>query len=143
IVLQKQKSLVYTRPKINDICKNYAGLRAYIDKVKSACRKKDILTASYAANELQIWIAEEMAKFEGEIFANLYSRFNLYEEIKTIYNQLSLPNLDKYVASGDFEGLELAVNQLEFIIQRYCQDQRTDLLIFKDFKTLERYFEEK
>ncbi|MFX0065371.1 MAG: nucleotidyltransferase domain-containing protein, partial [Candidatus Hermodarchaeota archaeon] len=34
IVLQKQKSLVYTRPKINDICKNYAGLRAYIDKVK-------------------------------------------------------------------------------------------------------------
>ncbi|MFX1254512.1 MAG: hypothetical protein ACFFCZ_23060 [Promethearchaeota archaeon] len=143
VVLQKQKSIVYTRPKINDVCENYAGFRAYIDKVKSACRKKDILTASYAANEIQIWIAEEMAKFEGEVFANLYSRFNLYEEIKTTYNQLNLPNLDEYVVSGDLEGLELAVNQLESIIQRYCQDKKNNLLIFKNFKDLKRYLGKK
>ncbi|MFX1536446.1 MAG: nucleotidyltransferase domain-containing protein [Promethearchaeota archaeon] len=143
LIVQKQRSLSYSKPQMSEFCKEYTGLRAYIDKVRSACRQKDILGASYAANELQIWIAEELAKVEEKMVINLYQYFNLYEEVKRVYEQFELPDLDKYITSEDFKELERAVNQLEAHLQRYCQDQNVRLKIFQDFKSLEQYFEEK
>ncbi|MFX0090678.1 MAG: hypothetical protein ACFFBD_02855, partial [Candidatus Hodarchaeota archaeon] len=142
MALEKTSLLLNTKEQLSNICQGYAGIRAYIDKIKSACRRKDILLASYAANELQIWIAESLASFEGKKFVNLDNLFNLYEEIKTSYEDLGLPNLDKYVSSEDFTGLEDAINKLETTIQKYCGKQR-ELPLFSDFESLKHYFEEK
>jgi len=103
LVLEKQQ-LVMDKTTRKNPCKNYNSMKAYINKILSACHKKDLLAASYVTTELQIWIAEELAQNKGNLIVNV-DNFNFFEEIKNFYYQLMLPNLMEGIARGDFHVL--------------------------------------
>ena len=102
-----------------------------MNKIRSGCIKNDILLASYAATELQIWISELMALKEG-FLANVYV-FNLFKEVQHYYDDLNLPDLTNYISKKDFNGLYKAVDQLEHRLKAIYEQQGLTLKIFQHF----------
>jgi len=137
LVLEKQKFIMDKTTKKNT-CKNFYSMKAYINKILSACHKKDLLAASYAATELQIWIAEELAQNEGNLIVNV-DDFNFFEEIKTFYHQLMLPNLLVGITRGDFQKIENNAKELDLRLQNFCESQNMKISRFNEIKEVQQY----
>lgn len=90
---------------------HFVHIKEYLNKIRSGCINEDILLASYAATELQIWISELMALKEG-CLANVYE-FNQYQEVQCYYNDSKLPDLTTFITENDYNGLLNLVDQLE------------------------------
>ncbi|MFX1515484.1 MAG: hypothetical protein ACFFC6_04185 [Promethearchaeota archaeon] len=137
LVLEKQQVVMDKSTKENTF-KNYNSMKAYINKILSACYKKDILAASYAATELQIWIAEELAQNEGNLIVNV-DNFNFFTEIKDFYNQLMLPNLMEGITKGDFQKIEKNAKELDLGLQNFCESQNIEISRFNKIKEIQQY----
>ena len=140
LMIKKQQNIFSDQnDEENPLCDNYVSMKAYINKILSACQKRDILAASYAATELQIWIAELVAKAEGKLILDV-DGFNLFEEIKLYYNQLNLPDLMDGISNHNFQEIEKTVIRLDLILKEYCQAKKFKLPILKDLAEFEVYF---
>ncbi|MFX0171403.1 MAG: hypothetical protein ACFE9L_05740 [Candidatus Hodarchaeota archaeon] len=113
-------------------------MKAYINKIMSACHKRDILAVSYAATELRIWIAEEIATCEGNLVVNV-DNFNLFEDIKVFYNQLKFPDLMKGISRVNFREIEKAAKELDFKLLEYCKNQKFKIPKFQYLEEVNNY----
>jgi hypothetical protein len=116
----------------------YMGFKSYQNKILSACSKKDILAASYAATELQIWLAEHLDKTENKRFHNVYT-FNTYQEVKETYEMLKLPDLSKSIAEMNFEKLKEDAEKMDKIVIEYLEKKDVKLQIFKDISQIREF----
>ena len=116
----------------------YMGLKSYLNKILSACAKKDILAASYAATELQVWFAEHLEKTENKRPVNIYT-FNTYHEVKGTYEMLKLPDLSQSIAKIDFEQLKEDVINIDKIATNYFENIGVKLQIFKDISQIREF----
>ncbi|MFX0122708.1 MAG: hypothetical protein ACFFAE_03665 [Candidatus Hodarchaeota archaeon] len=142
LVLEKQHNFVKDHVTERNTCKNYISMKAYINKILSACHKKDILAVSYAATELQIWIAEELAQYEGDLVVNV-DNFNFFKEIKTFYHQLMLPNLMEGISKRDFQKIEKNTNELDFRLQEFCKNRNPKIIRLDDIEEVKKYLNNK
>ncbi len=117
---------------------NYISMKSYINKIMSACYKKDILAVSYAATELQIWIAEELAKYEGKLIVNV-DNFNFFEEIGVFYNQLKLPDLMEGITQKNFPEIIKNAKELDSQLQVYCKKQNYSIPNLCSFEEVVAY----
>ncbi|MFX1283653.1 MAG: hypothetical protein ACFFB5_08360 [Promethearchaeota archaeon] len=140
LVLKKQQELIIKANKKKAFCNNYISMKAYINKILSACHKRDILAVCYAATELQIWIAEELAQYEGKLIVNVDS-FNFFEEIKAYYNQLRLPDLMEDINRNNFQEILKKTNELDLRLQEYCRMQNMRIPSFTDLEEIAVYLE--
>jgi hypothetical protein len=111
---------------------DYIHMKEYFNKIYSACDKKDILAASYAATELQIWISEVIASFNGLSAFD----FNLFQELREHYDNLQLLDLTSLISKKDYTGLYTAVKELEDRIFNFYTGNGQIIPIFNDSKTL-------
>ena len=115
LVREEQKKI---NPSFDTTAEVFVHTKEYLNKIYSACERKDIYLASYAATELQIWISELMALSEGKHASD----FNVVNEIDSYYAQL-LPDLTPFITNKDYTGLSEATekfekNLIEFITER-------------------------
>jgi len=120
----------------------YMGFKSYLNKVLSACAKKDILAASYAATELQVWLAEHLEKTENKRLLNIYN-FNTYLEVKSTYEMLKLPDLSQSITQMDFEQLRTDVTKIDKIVINYLEKKDVKLQIFKDISQIREFVKTK
>ncbi|MFW9903837.1 MAG: hypothetical protein ACFFFH_05855 [Candidatus Thorarchaeota archaeon] len=143
IVLKGQENIIMNKKTMGkNSCRNYNSMKAYINKILSACHKKDILAASYAATELQIWIAEDLALNEGNLMVNV-DTFNFFEEIKLFYHQLMLPNLMEGISQRDFLIIEKTAKELDIRLQEFCRNQNTRISRFDSIREVQKYLKAK
>jgi hypothetical protein len=142
IILKNQENIVMGTKTGKNSCRNYISMKAYINKILSACHKEDILAASYAATELQIWIAEELALNEGNLLVNV-DTFNFFDEIKSFYHQLMLPNLMEGISQRDFLKIEKTVKELDIRLQEFCKSQNTKIPRFISIQEVQKYLKGK
>ncbi|MFX0210479.1 MAG: hypothetical protein ACFFDT_31155, partial [Candidatus Hodarchaeota archaeon] len=141
IVLKKQqKFLINQANEEKAFCNNYISMKAYINKIISSCHKKDVLAVSYAATELQIWIAEELAQYEGNLVVDV-DNFNFFEEIQVFYNQLMFPDLMEGISKNNFQEIEKNVKELDLRLQEYCKKQNLRIPSFIDLEEVAVYLE--
>lgn len=141
LVLKKQQNFIMSQAnKEKAFCNNYISMKAYINKIMSACHKRDILAVSYAATELQIWIAEELAHYEGNLIVDV-DNFNFFGEIKAFYNQLMLPDLMEGIAQKNFKEIGKNVNELDFRLQGFCRNKNLKIPSFLNINEIENYLE--
>ncbi|UCG01448.1 MAG: hypothetical protein JSW11_17745 [Candidatus Heimdallarchaeota archaeon] len=138
MILKKQQNIVIDETTEDKTCNNYISMKAYVNKILSACNKKDILAVSYAATELQIWIAEELAHYEGNQIVDV-DNFNFFEEIKTFYLKLMLPNLMEGISKKDFQKIEKNATKLNFMLQEFCKNRDMEILRFDDIGEVQKY----
>ncbi|MFW9780141.1 MAG: nucleotidyltransferase domain-containing protein [Candidatus Heimdallarchaeota archaeon] len=117
IISRFQKKMIVER---YDITENFAddfiGITEYIGKILSACQEKNIHKASFAASELQIWIAEILNKSKYPQYVNTY-KYNLYQEVNSEYKRLQFPDLSEHISKPDFGGLKTATEKLEVMLK--------------------------
>ncbi len=142
LVLKKQQNFLIDQNTERNACNNYISMKAYINKILSACHKRDILAVSYAATELQIWIAEELAQYEGNLIVNV-DNFNFFEEIKTFYHQLMLPNLMEWISQGDFQKIEKTAKELDFQLHDFCKSRNSKISRLNNLGEVKKYLNNK
>ncbi|MFX1505975.1 MAG: hypothetical protein ACFFDC_07655 [Promethearchaeota archaeon] len=142
IILKDQENFVLKKKTGKNSCKNYISMKAYINKILSACYKEDILAASYAATELQIWIAEELALNEGNLLVNV-DTFNFFDEINSFYHQLMLPNLMEGISQRDFLKVEKTAKELDIRLHEFCKTQNTKISRFNSIQEVQKYLKAK
>ena len=123
---------------LKDLPDEYMGFKSYLNKILSASKKRDILAASYAATELQVWLAEHLEKTENKKPVNIYT-FNTYEEVKNTYEMLKLPDLSKSITEKNFEQLRKHVFTIDKIIIDYLKEKGIDLQIYEDISQIREY----
>jgi hypothetical protein len=137
LIIEKQQSITIDYHKTS-FCNNYISMRAYINKILSGCSKKDILSVSYAATELQIWIAEEIARIEGNLIVDV-DNFHQFEEIKLFYNQLNFPDLMEGISAKDFQKIKKVAEKLDLLLQEYYNDKKCKIPILNNLEELKTY----
>ncbi|MFW9853516.1 MAG: nucleotidyltransferase domain-containing protein [Candidatus Thorarchaeota archaeon] len=95
---------------------HFISIKEYIGKILSACQEKNIHKASFAASELQIWIAEILNSSKYPQYVNTY-KYNLYQEVNSEYKRLQFPDLSKYISTRNFVGLRSATEKLEAMLK--------------------------
>ncbi|MHA1169415.1 MAG: hypothetical protein ACTSRU_16430 [Candidatus Hodarchaeales archaeon] len=123
----------------------YTGMKEYQNKILSACASKDILLASYAATELQLWIAEEMVFTGAKIPADGNESYliNPFCELKDEYARMGFPELSTFITNADFSGLEKAVRKIDEIIKNICQTKGIVLPLAENREEIEKYISSK
>ncbi|MHA2246090.1 MAG: hypothetical protein ACXADY_14090 [Candidatus Hodarchaeales archaeon] len=141
LILKKQKNFIMNQVnKKKTFCNNYISMKAYINKIISACHKKDILAVSYAATELQIWIAEELAQYEGNLVVDV-DNFNFFMDIERFYHQLMLPDLMEGISTKNFQEMEKKATKLDFRLQEFCKNKKQKIPSFTNIDDVEIYLE--
>ncbi|MFX1451581.1 MAG: nucleotidyltransferase domain-containing protein [Promethearchaeota archaeon] len=142
LILKKQKNIrISFIAEKNTFWNNYIGIKSYINKIRSSCKENDILAVSYAATELQIVIAEQIAMIEEKLAIDAYN-FNSFKELKSYYDQLKLPDLMIGISKGDLHQIEEAINIIDSHLEQYYRRQGINIINFKDRKELENYFKQ-
>lgn len=116
----------------------YVSIKSYLNKVLSACEKKDILAASYAATEVQLCIADEIEMMETNKLVNSLN-FNNYDEINKSYKMLNFPDLSLSITENNFEKLRNDVESLDKIFVSYLKQKGVELRIFEDISEVKEY----
>ncbi|MFX0013068.1 MAG: hypothetical protein ACFFB2_04505 [Promethearchaeota archaeon] len=138
LILKKQQNIIMSPIYEKKAFTRYVSMKAYINKIISACHKGDILTASYAVTELQIWIAEELNHIEGNFLVDV-DNFNSFDEIKVFYNRLKLPDLMDGISQSDFQEIEKRVNQLDLQLLEFCKNQNSKIPRFNNKEEIKKY----
>ena len=140
LILEKQKNIrISVIARKNTFWNNYIGIKSYINKIRSACKENDILAASYAATELQIVIAEQIAMIEEKLAFDAYN-FNSFKELESYYNQLKIPDLMINISKGDLQQIKQAINVVDSRLEYYYRNKGINFIIFKNWNDLETYF---
>ncbi len=137
LIRSQQQSIKTNRKILN---KNVlVHMKEYFNKIYAACDKRDILLASYAATELQIWISEIIAQNKGDLISTY--DFNLFHEVEENYHDLNLSDLTTFISNRDFSGLQEATNNLEKRIMQLYSQKELNLPIFNEIKDLDVYLD--
>ncbi len=140
LILEKQNKINLSISNQKDIFwNNYIGIKSYLNKIRSSCKEKDLISVSYTATELQIVIAEQIAIFEKQIAIDAYN-FNSFKELKSYYEQLRLPDLMLSISKGDLKQIEQDINVIDSRLEQYYRNQGFDFISFRDWGELETYF---
>ncbi|MFQ5979434.1 MAG: nucleotidyltransferase domain-containing protein [Candidatus Heimdallarchaeota archaeon] len=139
LIYNEQQQSPAKKKDSSSLGKDFIGIKEYSGKIRSACEEKDILTASYAASELQVWTTELVSEINGKLAAD----FNLIKEIDRSYHALGLPDLSQYVSRNDLEGLQQATTTLEQLLWKFLTDRGADILNFQELEEIHSYLNSK
>jgi len=135
---KKEDILIDYDEQIKSLTDSYVSIKSYLNKILSACAKKDILAASYAATEIQLYIADEVEKTENRRFVDS-QHFSTYQEVKNTYEMLKFPDLSSSITENDFEKLRGDVESLDKMLFGYLKEKGVKLRIFEDVSEVKEY----
>ena len=143
ILIKKQNQHKINKEKFKEeLPESFIEIVAYLNKILSACKKKDILAASYSTNEIQSYIADVFEKLEtGKMVDSCV--FNSYDEVKGVYEKLCLPDLNNYVTRRDFDNLEKAVKKSKEMIKDFMVKKGIAIRQYTTWKEIEEFLDKK
>ncbi|MFQ5820632.1 MAG: hypothetical protein ACE5I5_11635 [Candidatus Heimdallarchaeota archaeon] len=110
---------VKSKEPLQRIKEDIIGISSYLQKIRKAIITKDILAASYAVSELQIWIASELAQLENKAFINL-DKVNFYYEVSHFYETFGFPDFSEAITTKDFEKLAELADAFQAVFEKFC-----------------------
>ena len=138
MIKNKQDLIKSSEIKLNN--DQFVHMKEYINKIYAACNNEDILLASYASTELQIWISEVFANLEGTPVNNY--EFNYFYDVEHTYINLKLPDLTGYISNIDFKGLKEATENLEDRLKVLFLTRSNDLPFFNTLEEVKSIIKE-
>ena len=111
----------------------YSFVFEYRNKVLSACERKDVLAAGFAALQLQEEICQFMNKVENGFYG---ADFNLPGEYTEAYENAGFPDLLESVSQGDLGKLARQVQRLDEKVIEWFRSHSIELNILESEKEL-------
>jgi hypothetical protein len=96
----------------------YPSIKEFVNKVLSACDRRDLLAASYAAARIQGDVAQMLDNARTGIDIN---NTYLFSEYRFGADALALPDLSQVAATGDMNALASAARQFDGAMREYLQ----------------------
>jgi len=112
----------------------------YKNKVLSACERKDVLTAGFAAFHLQEEICQLMNKVENGFYG---ADFNLLGEYTGAYKKAGFPDLLESASQGDLVELARQVRRLDEKAIEWFRSHSIELNILESEEELHRFLNQR
>lgn len=96
---------------VHDINDEFLGYIEYLNKIRAACLKQDLMTASYAASELQLWIGDRLMYLDNP--QNNFGEYLPFSKTKTKYFSKGFPDLLPLISALDWSGTLKKCNEME------------------------------
>ena len=139
ILIKSQKQVTLD---IEELRKNlsfdYMGIKEYLNKILSGCKKRDIFLVSYATTEIQLYIADILEKLKKKEYVNSYY-FNRYDEVNEAYNLLRLPDLTESIIHGNFTRIENDVKKINQFLETYFKEHNAEIRKFETINDLKLF----
>jgi len=104
-----------------DIDDIYGGILEFLNKMRSSCKKRDILSLSYEASELQLMTAQLIAFLEKTIDrGEHYVPFSITGRN---YLEQEIPELSNLITRSDFDEIANSIEIFEKKIDLYMKDK--------------------
>jgi hypothetical protein len=126
---------------IDEIAGRFPHILEYLNKIRSAATKKDIFAASYAASELQVWVASELLQAQNHKKIDYIGGMERYAEYGSAYEELGFPNLANAITEKDFSKLISLTNELEIKILNYIRGKGKPVPKFASFEELSEFLD--
>lgn len=115
----------------------YPEIKEQINKILSACDRKDVIAAASACKNIQ----KELAQFLATAFEQKdFSGFNIYSEYNATYDSFGLPNIVSYVDKSNFGILREKVSEFDVKIRTMLSDNSVPLNIVESKGELDMNF---
>ena len=126
---------VKSKDPLRRIKNDIIGISSYLQKIRKAVITKDILAASYAASELQIWIASELAQLENKAFINL-DNVNFYREVSHFYETFGFPDFSAAITTKDFEKIAEIADAFQAVFEKFCVNYNLEIPRFANIEEM-------
>ncbi len=127
------------REKIN-VDEEHIGIVEYLNKMRSSCKNRNLLSLSYEASELQLMVAKMIAFLEGTIDKReIYVPYSIIEKD---YKMQELPDFSPIITRGDLDEMTNAIEIFEEKIDSYLKDKSSSYNI-SNFDELKSVIESK
>ncbi len=138
ILLAAQASLA-TPEDAHQVFKDfYFFVFEYVNKVLSACDRKDVVKARFAAFQLQEEICQCINKVKNGFYG---ADFNLFGEYSTAYLEAGFPDLLGPASRGDLVALAGQVRRLDEYAREWLEDHSVALNVLGSQEELRRFLE--
>ena len=118
----------------------YFYIFEYKNKVLSACERKDVIAAGFAAFHLQEEICQCMNKVEDGFYG---TDFNLLGEYTKAYEKAGFPDLLESASRGDLEELAKRVRRLDEKAIEWFRSHSIELNILESEEELHRFLNQR
>ena len=118
----------------------YPGIFEYVNKVLSACDKKNEVAMYSAAAKIQneISLMLSMCYAEAE-----YSSFNIYKEYRKTFDGLEFPDVASYLHNGDFSKISEQIKAFNDRALELIKENSMKLDKFEELEELRAFVKEK
>ena len=114
----------------------YPGVVEYVNKVLSACKKKDDIAVFAAAATLQ----KEISLMLSTTFdKGGFSSFNIYNEYRNSFDEHDLPDISSNILRGDFGSMLDQIKRLEFQMRMLFEENQVNLNRFDEISELSTF----
>ncbi|MBN1486229.1 MAG: hypothetical protein JW981_01230, partial [Anaerolineae bacterium] len=118
----------------------YAGIKEYVNKILSACEKRNMVAVSYDAAYLQSDMASMLVHAETGV---QYTDFNIVSEYRRHFDQLQFPDLSEVIAKGDFDAIKEQIQLFDERSQEYFACNSVDMNVIESMESLKAFIERK
>jgi len=114
----------------------YFFIFEYVNKVLSACKRKDVIAAGFSAFHLQEEICQLMNKVENGFYG---TDFNMLSEYSEAYEKAGFPDLLKPASRGDLVELARQTQQLDKKAREWFKNHSIELNILRNEEELRQF----
>ena len=114
----------------------YFFIFEYVNKVLSACKRKDVIAAGFSAFHLQEEICQLMNKVENGFYG---TDFNMLNEYSEAYEKTGFPDLLKPASRGDLVELARQTQQLDKKAREWFKNHSIELNILRNEEELRQF----
>ncbi len=101
---------------IHDMKEEFLGFMEYLNIIRAACMKQDLMTASYAATELQLWIGDRLLYLDNPQIN--FGEYLPFSKTQKIYLSKGFPDLLPLICASNWSGTLGKCGEMEHIMNK-------------------------
>ncbi len=137
-ILKSEMEIKNSTKKQDYVYWDYYNTKEYLNKILSALKRNDILTASYAAVELQVSVACFLEKVKKDIYYNKY-HFESFYDMDSSYKEEGFPNLVKIISTRNFDKIKESVDKFDHLMVEFLNKHGIIIKQSNDLSTVEEF----
>ncbi|QEE15839.1 nucleotidyltransferase domain-containing protein [Promethearchaeum syntrophicum] len=128
-------------PPVHDIKEEFLGFLEYLNKIRAACKKQDLMTASYAASELQLWIGDRLSYLDNP--QKYFGEYLPFSKTQTHYFSKGFPDLLPLICALNWSETLNKCDELEQKIHLILHQLGTPLNVAQNIGEIPYFFKTK
>jgi len=125
-ILKSEMEIKNSTKKQDYVYWDYYNTKEYLNKILSALKRNDILTASYAAVELQVSVACFLEKVKKD-------------DMDSSYKEEGFPNLVKIISTRNFDKIKESVDKFDHLMVEFLNKHGIIIKQSNDLSTVEEF----